>query len=130
MNSVELTGELRRFIYSIASIPHLEAMLLMHQTPGQVWESAAIAQQLYLNSDQATGMLIDLSQAGVCRALPAEAAKYIYSPATEEIGELVNQLAHYYSRNLIEVTNMIHSKAPVAQRVHLFADAFKFNKDK
>jgi hypothetical protein len=51
-------------------------------------------------------------------------------PASTELRELVDQLAIYYPRNLIEVTNMIHAKAKATSRVQMFADAFKFNKDK
>jgi len=130
MNPPELSDELRRFIYSIASIPHLEAMLLLHHAPNETWDATTTAQRLYLAVDQVTDVLSDLAAAGICNAVADQPGKYQYAPAFNELNELIAQLARYYSRNLIEVTNMIHSKAKPGRRVQLFADAFKFNKDK
>jgi len=130
MSSLKLSNELRRFIHSIASIPHLEAMLLLHQSPRQEWDAHAIAQRLYLSDEQATNMLYDLSISGICAPLPNKPEQFIYAPAAKELDKLIDQLASFYSSNLIEVTNMIHSRAHAGRMVHLFADAFKFNRDK
>jgi hypothetical protein len=124
-----LSNELRRFIHSIASIPHLEAMLLLHHSPGQEWDEAALARRLYLSHEQATNVLADLSASGICAPIPNQPGRFMYAPSFSELGELIDQLANYYALNLIEVTNMIHSKANAGRLVHLFADAFKFNKD-
>lgn len=129
MTSRQLSNELRRFIHSIPSIPQLEAMLLLHQSPDQEWDEETIARRLYLSHEQAACMLKDLSASGICKPIPNQPGKFIYAPSFSELGELIDQLAHYYSLNLIEVTNMIHSKANAGRLVHLFADAFKFNKD-
>lgn len=125
-----MSDELRRFIHTIASIPQIEAILLFHQTPSQVWDENAIAQRLYLNHGQVGIMLKDLCAAGICEQLPDSESEFIYAPAASELGELIDQLAVYYSRNLIEVTNMIHSRTNTGRRVQQFADAFKFRKDK
>lgn len=130
MNSVNLSNELRRFINTIASIPHLEIMLLLQQNPNQIWSITAIAQRMYVGEAQAGAMLKDLHEAGICKPVSSEAIEYIYSPAFEELGQLIDQLSDYYPRNLIQVTNMIHAKSASGQRVQMFADAFKFNKDK
>jgi uncharacterized protein (DUF924 family) len=130
MSSPKLSNELRRFIHSIASIPHLEAILLLHQSPHQEWNAHAIAQRLYLSDEQAANMLRELSHSGICALLPDNSEQFIYAPAAKELNELIEQLASFYSSNLIEVTNMIHSRAHAGRLVHLFADAFKFNRDK
>ncbi|WP_039917210.1 hypothetical protein [Cellvibrio mixtus] len=130
MSSSNLSNELRRFINSIASIPHLEIMLLLQQTPGQVWSVKTIAQRIYVGQAQAAGMLKDLADAGICQPVPNAVGDYIYAPAFVELGQLIDQLAEYYPRNLIKVTNMIHAKSASGQRVQMFADAFKFHKDK
>lgn len=129
MSSPKLSNELRRFIHSIASIPHLEAMLLLHQSPLQEWDAHTIAQRLYLSDEQAADMLRELSISGICAPLPKNSEQFIYAPAAKELDKLIDQLASLYSSNLIEVTNMIHSRAS-GRLVHLFADAFKFNRDK
>ena len=130
MSSSNLTDELRRFINTIASIPHLETMLLLQQTAGEVWNVSAVAQRMYVGEAQASAMLKDLTEAGICKPVSDQAEEFIYSPAFEELGQLIDQLAEYYPRNLIQVTNMIHARSASGQRVQMFADAFKFLKDK
>jgi|SRR3954470_6815365 len=129
MNSSTISSELRRFIQSIASIPQLEAILLLQQAPEHLWTETTLAQRLYLNKEQAAAMLKGLYAAGICAPSAQAPDSFIYSPASIELSELINQLAIYYPRNLIAVTNMIHSKANAGQRVQQFADAFKFFKD-
>lgn len=128
MNSPKLSDELRRFIHSIRSIPYLEAMLLLHQSPEQEWNRESIAQRLYLSEDQTIQMLGELSANGVCAPVPNKPVQFIYAP-TFGLEKLIDQLAIAYANHLIEVTNMIHSRAHAGRMVHLFADAFKFNKD-
>ena len=130
MSPSNLSDELRRFINSIASIPHLEIMLLLQQNPGQVWNVTAIAQRIYVSQAQAGAMMHDLCDAGICKTVSGEAGEFIYSPAFPELEKLIDQIAEYYPRNLIKVTNMIHAKSASGQRVQMFADAFKFLKDK
>lgn len=130
MSSPTLSNELRRFINSITSIPHLEIMLLLQQTRDDVWNVRAIAQRVYVTDAQADVMLKDLCAAGICKPVPDQAGEFIYSPAFDELGQLIDQLAEYYPRNLIQVTNMIHAKSASVRRVQMFADAFKFHKDK
>lgn len=129
MGSSTLNDELRRFIQTIVSIPHLEAMLLLRQFPEQEWDKKTIAQRLYLTPAQTATMLGDLSVAGVCVGVAGQPGKFSYAPAFAELSDLIDQLAEYYAQNLIEVTNMIHSRANASRRAQQFADAFKFKKD-
>lgn len=128
MKSSKLSDELRRFIHSIDSIPHLEAMLLLRSAHTQVWDKDILAQHLYLNVELANTVLNDLCAAGICESITNSQNKFTYAPANE-INALITQLADYYSHNLIEVTHMIHAKTNAGQRVQQFADAFKFNRD-
>lgn len=130
LNSPQLTDELRRFINTIASIPHLEAMLLLRETCDQMWDETVLSQRLYMSRETAINMLRDLCAAGISTPAPDASEKFIYAPAYSELGELIEQLAQYYPRNLIEVTNMIHSRTSTERRVKMFADAFKFKKEK
>jgi len=104
-------------------------MLLMHQFPDQSWDSEAIAKRLYLNQQHAMKMLDDLCGSGICAPDPGKKGYFVYAPVIAELNELIDQLAVFYASNLIEVTNMIHSRQS-DRLVHLFADAFKFNKEK
>lgn len=130
MISSFLSNELRRFINTIASVPHLEIMLLLQQTPGQEWDVKTMAQRMYVNEAQAEAKLKDLEDSGICKKVAGESDKYIYAPAFPELAQLIDELADYYPRNLIQVTNMIHARSASGQRVQIFADAFKFLKDK
>ena len=130
MKSEGLSGDLRRFIQTIPSVPHLEAILLVRQAPAEIWGVDSFAKRLYVTTDQARQMLNDLCASGVCIADPADANKVRYAPAADGFDEILSQLGHYYAHNLIEVTNMIHAKSNSPGRAQLFADAFKFLKDK
>jgi hypothetical protein len=126
MTDITLSDELRRFIQSLESIPHLEALLLMRQGDEQIWNKDIIAKRLYLNADITSSMLEDLCSAGFC--IPSSSGDGVMYEPVKELAELVNQLAMYYSRHLIEVTNIIHTKSKTHRRAHLFADAFLFKK--
>lgn len=129
MKQEALTDDLRRLIFSIPSIPHLEAILLMRREPGQ-WEAARLAQRLYLPVERTAVILADLTAAHICRQADADAPAWRYQPATAELDVLVASLERYYSQNLIEVTNMIHAGTRRHSRIREFADAFKWGKKK
>jgi hypothetical protein len=50
-----------------------------------------------------------------------------YAPSSPELRGMVDMLASYYSTNLVDVTQIIHSAG--ARRAMQFADAFKLRKD-
>jgi hypothetical protein len=119
--------EVRRFILtSISSVPCLEALLLRN-APDQLWDSTTVAQRLYISEKAATELLVDLSAAGFIVALESETAFYRYHPSSDELRQMIDQVAETYAKNLVEVTNIIHSKT--GKRAQQFADAFKWRKD-
>lgn len=126
MTNTNLSDELRRFIQSIESVPHLEAMLLLRQGSALVWDENTLANRLYLSPQRAAKMLMDLCARGIC-VLGSAGGGFKYSPS-RDLGELIDQLAIYYASHLIEVTNVIHA-GNAGRRTHLFADAFKFKKE-
>ena len=118
--------EVQRFILrSIASIPHLEALLLLKSAPERMWNTPDAAHRLYLTPAAAQVVLEDLRAAGFLEE--PEPARYRYAPATDELGRLIEALAGQYMHNLIAVTEVIHSRT--AKAAQAFADAFKFRKD-
>jgi hypothetical protein len=120
--------DVRRFILtSIPSVPHLEALLLLHYASDQLWDSTTVAQRLYISEKAATDLLADLSAAGFIAAAESETALYRYHPGSDEIRQVIDRLAETYAKNLLEVTNIIHSKT--GKRAQQFADAFKWRKD-
>lgn len=117
----------RRFILtSINSVPYLEGMLLLRGEPKRLWDSKQVAKRLYLSEKIAEQILGDLCEAGVI-VRDADSAKYCYRPSSSDLRELIDQLAKIYARNVVAVTDLVHSNT--AAKVQQFADAFKWRKD-
>jgi hypothetical protein len=127
MKQEVLTEDLRRLIFSIPSIPHLEAILLMRRS-GESWLPERLAQRLYLPVERTMGILGDLVGARICSVESGTHPAYRYAPFTADLDVLVGSLERYYSQNLIEVTNMIHASLRRHSRIQEFADAFKWDK--
>lgn len=118
----------KRFILtSITSVPHLEAMLLLRNESGRAWDSGQVAKRLYTNDKTVEQLLTDLCAAGVLVVSENAPLSYRYQPRSAELRDMIDQLAEVYSKNLVQVTDLIHSNTNrMAQR---FADAFKWRKD-
>lgn len=130
MMADRLSDELRRFILAIPSIPYLEAMLLLRSMPSQVWDVKMVARRLYSTEAHTSTLLQALHAAGICASVENKPQCFRYHPATPELDSLLEQLACFYSHNLIEVTNIIHAASNRNQRVQQFADAFLWRKEK
>jgi len=122
--------DIRRFVLtSIPSVPHLEALLLLRAGAQQPWRTGAVAERLYISDKLAAALLDDLARAGmtICETGADGAASYRYQPATEALRATIDSLAGLYTRHLVDVTHLIHSK--VDRKAQQFADAFKWRKD-
>ncbi len=123
-----IPDDVRRFILtSIDSVPHLEALLLLRDNPRVEWDAEGISKRLYIAEDQASELLTRLREAGFLTVREANVPLYCYSPASGAQEQMVNRLAEVYANKLVDVTNLIHSKA--ATRVQQFADAFRLRKE-
>jgi hypothetical protein len=102
----ELSPELRSFVLTLPSIPFLEALLLLHGAPHQIWTAEAIAQRLYLRSvAHAEEIVRELAARGFCACTPD--GQLMYRPHDGH-GVLVGQLAGAYPHRLIEITRLVH----------------------
>jgi hypothetical protein len=121
--------DLRRFVLTaIPSVPFLEALLLLRADPGRTWPATEVAARLYVRDRAAEGLLEQLCDAGMARACgSAEAAAWCYHPATAATAHLIDRLAEVYSRQLVQVTTLIHSK--LDRKAQQFANAFTWRKD-
>ncbi|RSZ60772.1 hypothetical protein HF313_18265 [Massilia atriviolacea] len=122
--------ELRRFVLtSIASVPHLEALLLLRGSADQDWPVHKVAERLYIGDKLAASLLADLARAGMTVALRHENGEPVfrYQPATAALGQVIDALAELYARRLVDVTHLIHSK--LERKAQQFADAFTWRKD-
>ena len=103
----ELTPELRSFILTLPSVPFMEALLLLHGAPNEIWTAEAIARHLYLQTvAQAELIVAQLATRGFCVA--TSDGQLAYSPADPALHEAVTQLAAVYRQQLIEITHLVH----------------------
>ncbi|ATQ77063.1 hypothetical protein CR152_23000 [Massilia violaceinigra] len=122
--------ELRRFVLtSIASVPHLEALLLLRSGAQQDWTTQVVAERLYIGDKLAAALLADLSRAGMTVTLRRAGSEPVfrYQPATAALGQVIDALADLYARRLVDVTHLIHSK--LDRKAQQFADAFTWRKE-
>jgi len=126
MTKIPVAGDVRRFILtSIPSVPYLEALLLLRSRPATAWDAGGVASRLYIGVNQATELLDAMQQAGI--AVRNDDGGYTFSPRSEEVGRVIDDLAVTYSQDLVGVTELIHSR--IDKRAHQFADAFRWKKD-
>lgn len=119
--------ETQRFIMlAIPSVPYLEALLLLRGEPTLSWDAGKVARRLYLNEKAAQGLLDQLCAAGVVTAGGDDGRTFCYAPQSEHMRSMIDGLADIYTRNLIGVSNLIHSKTNT--KAWQFADAFVFRK--
>jgi hypothetical protein len=123
-----LPDDVRRYIVtSVASVPYLEAMLLLRNEPDQPWDVSRVARRLYMDEQRAGELLTLLRQSGVLRVVEEQPPAYSYAPATDELRQMIDRVANAYAANLVEVTHLIHST--MDRKAQQIADAFRFRKD-
>jgi hypothetical protein len=119
-----IPAELRDFIAkSIDSVGQLEALLLLRDNPGKTWDVAQLAKRLYVNEAEAAAIFAHLIEQGF---VIEQDGSYRYDGEGKQTA-VIDRLAEAYARQLIPITNLIHTKP---RRIRAFADAFKIKRDK
>ncbi len=122
-----IPDDVRRFILDkIDSIAELEGLLLFSRNPETEWNIEALAQRLYASQQQTSDVLTRLYLLGFLAVKEKESLTYYYQPGSPELRRMVDRVAEIYSKYLVPVTNLIHSKPQ--SKVQQFADAFKLRK--
>lgn len=120
-----LPEDLRRFLlFSVPSVPFLEALLLFHAEPDASFHSDAVARRLYLRPADATALVQAL--AGARLIAPAGAGEGWRYATTAERAALIDRLARAYAADVVGISQLIHAGPP--RSAHRFADAFKLRK--
>lgn len=120
-----LPDDVHQFVTAhIASVPHLEALLLIWDTAPRAWSAAEIAHRVYLSEERAALVLRDLAAHGWVAAADSGYAFDAKSPDAP----MIAHLAEHYRSNLIRIAEIIHRKAPPG--VLDFARAFELRKDR
>lgn len=114
-----ISRDIRDFLDEhITSVSMLEALLLMHKIPGEHWTAESLSQRLYLNRDVGEQVVSQLCDAGFCMLVATAPPAYRYLPASEGQRLLIDRLAATYQKNLIGLTNLIHSHSPREANLH------------
>lgn len=128
MSRETIPDDVKRFILtSIPSIPYLETLLLLRNNENRSWTSADVARRIYISEKAAHGLLQEMQSAGCIERGDADSEQYRYAPSGEDLRVMIDRLAQSYSRNLVDVTELVHSK--INKRAKQFADAFIWRKD-
>lgn len=129
MDQVSIPDKVKRFIWlHVPSVPYLEAIVLIRGTPEKSWDSKEISQRLYLGDNTAKALLAELCAGGVLTFDEHTPARFRFQPNTEELAQMIDLLLPIYAKNLVGVTNLIHSK--LNKKAQQFSDAFLWRKDK
>lgn len=113
----------RFVIEEIDSVPHLEALLLLWNSRPKQWSPEEMGKALYLTTEYTQAVLQELVSH---KLASSEAGRYAYEPDPER-DKVIEALDRVYRREIIRISNMIHSKASPAVRA--FARAFRLKKD-
>ena len=125
MPGSNIPDAVRRFLLgAIPSVPHLEAILLLHAEPLQRWTPAVLARRLYIDNDATERLLADLAGAGLVHR---EADGVRIALDDPHIAEVLGQVVDVYARHVVEVAELIHSSSE--RKAHNFADAFRLRKE-
>lgn len=117
-----------RFIVDeIDSVPQLEALLLFWNNRPKVWSGESLARALYVSPEVSREILRHLVQRRLIAEVEGTPGEFALSADSEEKELLLASLDAIYRRELVRISNMIHSKA--SRAVRDFANAFRLKKE-
>jgi hypothetical protein len=90
------------------SVAELEALLLVHATPGERWDVRRVARRLYISDADARLVLHSLHRRGL---VSHDGTRFQYQPQHEDLRRDVDALAAAYPQFLIPLTELIHTKS-------------------
>jgi hypothetical protein len=119
-----IPDDVKRFITdNIDSVAEMEGLLLLSKDPDAEWDARTLAQRLYTSDEESERVLAHLKELSIVVATDDKSPVYRYRPGSAEAGALVDRVTETYSKYLVRVTNLIHSKPH--PKIQQFADAFR-----
>jgi hypothetical protein len=106
----------------IDTVPHMEALVLMHGSPGSQWTPSQLAARIYVPLDRAAAVLEDLEQHDLAARSSAAEVAFVHS-STRHPADLISRVVHAYQSQLVYVTKLIHARQP--DPVREFAREFR-----
>lgn len=119
-----IPDDIKQFILmGIDSVAHLEALLLLRTGANDKWEVPVVAQRLYITEQETSQVLKRLCEQGLVMINGKEPLLFQYRPKSAELARMIDRMAEVYKKQLVPVTNLIHSK-PRVSRIQGLADSF------
>lgn len=129
MNSPDIPARVLQFVAErIDTVPHLEALLLMWESPERLWTEDELATRIYVSRQVAALILQSLQRQQLVTVEVAPPTQYRYNAQWDPTGEIIPEVAASYRRHLVPIATFIHSRASTAVRE--FARAFDLKKDR
>lgn len=129
MNSPQIPANVLQFIAErIDTVPQLEALLLLWESPQRTWTEEELAGRIYVSRQVAAQTLQALQRQSLVIAELQESPRYRYDPQWDPTGQVMPEVAAAYRRHLVQLATFIHSRASTAVRE--FARAFDLKKDR
>jgi DNA-binding FadR family transcriptional regulator len=129
MTSPDIPARVLQFLAErIDTVPQLEALLLLWESPQRLWSEEELAARIYVSRPVAAQILQALQRQQLIATESAQATHYRYDSQWDPSGEVMPEVAHAYSRHLVQLATFIHSRASTAVRE--FARAFDLKKDR
>jgi hypothetical protein len=117
-----------RFIVDeIDSVPQLEALLLFWNNRPRVWTCESMARALYVSPEVTHDILKHLAQRRLIAEVEGARDEFALNADSDETRHMLASLDAIYRRELVRISNMIHSKA--SRGVRDFANAFRLKKE-
>lgn len=110
-------------LHEIDTVPHLEALLLLWNSRPKAWSYDTMASSLYLPLDLTRQVIADLERRGFVILTDDPCFQY----RSSDRDQLVQQVDQTYRREVVRISNMIHSKPAASLRE--FARAFRLKRD-
>ena len=127
MAKPEISPAVLQFVLKrIDTVTELETLLIMCADEARVWSVDDIASRIYVPTPSAAAVLHGISVKGLISA-DDSGRGYRFSPANDEVRQVVQQTAAEYRTSLIPISTLIHKKA--SGPVQEFARAFSLKKD-
>lgn len=108
-----LPADVQAFVRQhVASVPALEALLLLYRQRGAGLTAAEVARQLYLTPAQTSEVLERLHAAGLVGLDAARAGAFRFERGADPARDaLVRRVARCHEQHLVAMTRLIHESA-------------------
>ena len=125
MFDLSVPDDVRQFLARhVRSVAQLEILLLLSASPDREWQAREVYKTVLSNEELVSKILETFSKLGLVRK--SETATFQFSPASDQVRTLVNDLAILYRQRPNRIIQAIY-EAPVSE-IEEFAKAFKIRK--